>query len=160
MKKLTLTIVFVFVAILTCFAQETYKWKKEKIEVTLPKGWEIIKVEDDKITAKSDLAALEFMPMDTKTVENDDNAMAQLIPTIANNLEIDLSKGMNDEYECIKGAGAIVIAPHKTKDLMGVIALSASDKGNPYRYFAIVGLFNEEASDDIEEVIESLHYLD
>ncbi|MBO4771552.1 MAG: hypothetical protein J5595_03325 [Bacteroidales bacterium] len=159
MKKIFTALCFVLVASLSCLAQETYTWKKHKIEATFTKGMKIYQTDGEKVTITNGTAALDFLPLSQKTIDKtDDDDMMKLIPQIAENLEIDLEKAAKEEYECINGAGVCIIAPHKTKDMYGVIALSASNEGNPYRYFIIAGLFTEEDSDDIEEIISNLNY--
>jgi hypothetical protein len=128
MKKLFLAMVFVLVASLTGFAQQTFEWKAYGLEVTLPAGMKVLQNDEELFMVGNDNSKLEIHPMDEDLDSISEEDVLEVVKTIGNNLGVDLSQSETKELSCQNGGGFYMVALHKThKNLYGIISFAGSE---------------------------------
>ncbi len=149
--------VFVFVATLTGFAQQTYEWKAYGLQVTLPSGMKVLQNTDDLFMVGNDQSKLEIHAMEEDLDELTEDDFAELFQTISNNLGVDLSTGDNEELTCKNGAGLFLIAEHKTnKNLFGIIALIGSETSDVF--VCVAGLVTAKDAENAGKILGSFNF--
>ncbi|MBQ5574618.1 MAG: hypothetical protein IIT37_01020 [Bacteroidales bacterium] len=157
MKKFFLMMVFVLVASLTGFAQNTYEWKAYGLQVTLPSGMQVLQNTDELFMVGNTKTKIEIHAMEESLEDLSEDDVLAAIQSIGNNLNIDLAQSETVELECKNGSGFYLVAPHKTNpSLFGVICMADSNTSDVY--VCVAGVATEADAEKFGQILGSITF--
>lgn len=146
--------VFALVATLTGFAQKTYEWKTQGVQVTLPEGFNMLENSDKDCVVGNGKTKIEIHIVEGNLDDITEDEVIAAIQKSAKTLNLDLTKSETKELECKNGYGIYTVAEHKTSDtIYGVISYIESNISDFYVCFA--ALADEEDAENIGFILGS-----
>ena len=159
MKKIILSMVLLLGMVVSVMAQDTYEWKKYKMQFTVPSGMELLKNDGDGVVMKGTDMSFGISGL-KKAIDFDklsDEELQELILEFCKETKIDPQNADSREIECNNGYGVFVLG--ERTDMEGWYSLFSFLESSVSKKMAVVIIcFKEELSEEAGKILGGITF--
>ncbi len=159
MKKIILSMALFLGMVFSVMAQDTYEWKKYKMQFTVPEGMEVLQNDGDGVILKKDDMSFGISGL-KKAIDFDalsDEELQQLILEFCKETKIDPKNADSKEIECNNGYGVFVLG--ERTDMEGWYSLFSFLESTVSKKMAVIIIcFKDGLEEEAGKILGSITF--